>query len=438
MTLPIAALFASLLVVSACRDAGQEQSGPPVPFVEAVEARQGSVAAEERVSGIVRAVNQVAIRPEIEAPIVEVLVRNGDRVREGQPLVRQELSTLGDQIRQAEAALRLARAAADEERARVTEVASRVTRSRALAEENLVSAQELESLEAQLAAARASADQAAAAVDEAEAALAERRSASGRALVRAPISGTVGSRDAEVGMVAGPSDVLFVIGDLSDLIVEVPLTEEMLTHVREGQSVRIHSKRISGGTMDGTLSRISPFLRSGSFSTVGEIRISNSDGSLQPGMFVQVDLLYGESEQGTLVPASALWEDPATGEIAAWVVTGATGKDAATQVSRRPIEIVTEGHSAAAVRGITQGERVVVIGQHFFESDRGEARVRLMSWERVMELQTLQREDVLEDYLARQQRLAQTIGARPFTNEQFLGDHARAASQPEPKREGGV
>ncbi|MDX1582928.1 MAG: efflux RND transporter periplasmic adaptor subunit [Thermoanaerobaculia bacterium] len=426
--IPCFILCLPVLLLAACGpdEAGAEsREDANTPYVEVVQADEGTLPLEERVSGVVRAENQVAIRPEIEAPIIEVLVRNGESVERGQPLVRQDPTALREQMREMEAALRLARAAAEEERARVAEIEARVRRSRTLAEEELISEQELETLEAQLAAIRASATQAVARVEQAEAALGESRSELGRATIRAPISGTIGRRDAEVGMIAGPGDVLFVIGDLDDLIVEVPLTEEMLRYVETGQTVRIHSPRLEGGSIEGTLARISPFLEAGSFSTVGEIEISNPDGRLHPGTFVQVDLLYGESERATLVPTSAIWEDPETGELTAWVLsepdTVAASAGAKGQVERREIAVIGQGRLSAAIGGVAPDEWVVVIGQHLFEGESGEARLRSTTWERVAELQNLQREDLLENYLAKQQRLAQLLGARPLSNEEFLG-----------------
>ena len=44
---------------------------------------------------------------------------------------------------------------------------------------------------------------------------------------------------------------------------------------------------------------------------------------------------------------------------------------------------------------------------------------------RAESLQRLQREDLLADYLARQQELAKKLGARPMTNEEFLGANGR-------------
>ncbi len=415
----IAVLAAGL--VAGCNSESDAEPDVAVPFVEVVEASEGSLPLEERVSGIIRAENQVAIRAEIEAPIVEVLVRNGETVRRGQALVRQDASILRNRVREAEAAASLAEASADEERARVRELEARVERMRALSAQKLVSEQDLETLEAQLAANRAGTAQEQARVEQAKANLEENRRELERAVIRAPISGSVGRRDAEVGMIARPGDVLFVIGNLESLIVEVPLTEEMLGFVKEGQSVRIHSPLLDGGSMEAKLARISPFLESSSFSTVGEIEITNPDRKLHAGMFVEVDLLYGESEKATLVPTSALWEDPKTREMTVWVATDMENDATTSGLERRLVELHGEGQLTVAANSVRPGEWVVVVGQHLLEGDRVDARVRRTTWQRVEYLQRLQREDLLEGYLAKQQELARTIGARPQTNEEFLG-----------------
>lgn len=432
-TKPAAAL-ATLLLAAAlvgCRSAEKpsaEGRGPQVPpAVEALPARSGSLPLEERVSGRVRARNQVAIRAEIEAPIVAVTVANGDAVRRGQPLVRLDDAALREQLRQSEASLRLTQAAAQEAHARVAELEAQVVRTRALAAEKLVSELELETQEARLAAARAGADQAEARVDQARATVEERRNALGKTLVRAPVAGRLGQRNAEVGMIANPSTPLFVVGDLGELIVEVPLTEGMLSYVRAGMPVRVAAQSLAEPLV-AELSRVSPFLAAGSFSTVGEIDVDNPDGRLQPGMFVAVDVLYGESERATLVPTSALWEDPRTGAVGVYVVDMAGAVPASSELSGearsvelRPVEVLAEGTATVGVRGVEQDEWVVTVGQHLIHGqDATSARVRVTTWERVLELQGLQREDVLRGFLDKQQRLARLRGAEPPTNEEFM------------------
>ncbi|HVS16290.1 MAG TPA: efflux RND transporter periplasmic adaptor subunit [Thermoanaerobaculia bacterium] len=412
---PLAALALAAIACAGGSDGRGERDEAPTPILEAVEARAGGLPLEERLTGVVRAENQVAIRPQISGPVVEVLVRNGETVRRGQPLVRLEEATVREQMRQAEADLRLARAALDEERARVAERAAQVTRTRSLHAQDLVSELDLETQEAQLDAVRASAAQAEARVEQAAATLEERRAALDRAVVRAPVAGRVGQRNAEVGMLAGTDTVLFLLGNLDSLIIEIPLTEQMLGYVDVGQTVRIEAPTLGPTGIEAKLIRISPFLAEGTFSTIGEIDVANPDGRLRPGMFVTVDVLYGESEVATLVPTSALWEDPVSGDLGVYVapemgrvaVTSETGSGRATQpVEFRPVEVLAEGRSSVGVRGVSPGEWAITVGQQMLASrEEPLAVVRPTTWERVVQLQELQREDVLRSFLEKQQRV---------------------------------
>ena len=457
-----ACLLLSTLIVAGCGRATEERATERrLPLVEAVESRLGTLPLEETVNGVVRAGNQVAIRPEIAAPIVEVAVRSGEAVEAGQVLVRLQDGELRERLRQAEADVRLAEAAATEAEARAAEVEARLRRTLALAEQELVSEQELETQQAQLAALRASAAQAVARVEQAMATADERRSALTKTLVRSPVAGRVGQRQAEVGMRVDPGSVLFLVGSLDEVMVEVPLTQQMLDHLDTGMPVRIEHQATSREPIAAELSRISPFLAEESFTTVGEIDVENRDGRLRPGMFVTVRILYGESERATLIPTSAVWEDPESGDRGVFVVEDATGlaspnaagreaSDVSRSVVFRPISALAEGGSTVGVEGVEAGEWVVILGQHLLrqaardEQLRGDeqsaggavntrARVRPTSWEVVQGLQSLQREDLLAEFLDKQQRIAAVLGAEIPDSEEVVDrilqqDHADAES----------
>lgn len=439
---PAATLLAAfLLTLAACGGSDgtdSERVEAKVPLVEAVEARSGALPLTERLSGVVEARNQVAVRSEIEGRVVEVLVRNGESVREGQALVRLDDATLRERLRQAEAGVRVAEATAASARARVAELDARVTRSRTLAEQDLIPDVDLETLEAQVDAARAEADEQAARVEEARSLVEERRAALDRATVRSPVAGKVGRRDVEVGMLVDPGQALFRVGDTEQVIVEVSLTEDMLAYLDDGQPVEIYPGRgaaESADALEAKLSRISPFLAEDSFSTVAEIDVDNADGRLRPGMFVTVDVLYGQTEQATLVPSSALWEDPQDGEIRVFVLEDGAGtpipsEDAPLGVEvRDDVEILAQGRGSVGLRGVEPGERVVTVGQHLIsQDDDARVRVRLASWQEVQELQSLQREDLLANHMAKQRRLAREMGAEPPSNEDYmnLGESAAA------------
>ncbi len=458
---------------------GDREHSNVTPAVEIVQARRGSLPLEEKLNGVVKARNQVAIRPEIEAAVRGVLVRSGDAVARGQPLVRLDDQALADQVRQAEANLRLAEGQAAEARAGVAEVEAQVTRTRALAAQDLVPQIELDTQEAQLDAAQAQAEQAAARVDQARATLGERRAQIAKTVVRSPVAGRVGQRNAEVGMLATPSSTLFLVGDLSELRIEVPLTEAMLGHVREGTPVEIRSQALGEAPIRARLSRISPFLEEGSFSTTGEIDVDNRGGRLRPGMFVEVSVLYGASRQATLVPASALWEDPETGDRGVYV-SRAFGREhpgevrlhpaahAAGPISDRayafrlvPVEVLAQGRGEAGVRGIEPGTWVASVGQNLLrrESEDEEAvaetaaegakeekgtagaagasapaasaptaRVRPTTWQSVLSIEGLQREDLLERFLAKQRIVARALGTEIPDNPETVDEVLRRAA----------
>ena len=434
----MACLAVLLAGIVACGESADETAGAVRldPLVEAVEARFGALPLEETAPGAVRARNQVAIRPEIEGRVVEVLARAGESAKRGQPLVRLDDAEPRERQRQAEADVQLAEASAAAARARTAELAARVARTRSLAAEKLVSVQDVESLEAQLDVLRASADEAAARVEQARAAAEEERSALAKTVVRAPVAGRLGERRAEVGMLVDGGDALFLIGDLDELIVEVNLTEAMLAEVEVGQEVAIET-RAGGEPIAATLSRISPFLAEESFTALGEIDVDNRAGRLRPGMFVSVRILVGQSERAALVPVSAVWEEPASGELGVFVVEEAAGlaemaldgTDSPEQpraVALQPVRVLAEGRGAAGVAGIEEGAWVVTVGQHLLRAElrvareaaadgappgTTRARVRPVSWERVASLQKLQNEDLLAGFLAKQQTLAGALGA---------------------------
>ena len=462
-TLRVAALGMGLTVLACGGDARQQESTKRLaPLVEAVVATSGALPLEESLPGAVRARNQVSIRPEIEGRVVEVLVRSGEAVERGQPLVRLDPDEPRERLRQAEADVRLAEAAAVAPRARVAELETRVGRNRSLAQQQLVSEQDLETLEAQLEALRASLDEALARVEQAQAMAEERRSELAKTTVRAPVSGRLGERRVEVGMLVDPSSVLFPVGDLDELIVEIDVPESMLSSLEEGMPALVAPRPATSEPIRARLSRLSPFLAADSFTTVGEIDVENRDGRLNPGMFVTVRLLVGESRQATLVPISAVWEDPATGRRGIFVVQETAGLEnpaddgEASEEERtvvfRPVEVLAEGHGAAGVSGVDEGAWVVTVGQHLLAAERRSAtgagdaeagadaptaaRVRPASWDRVLELQSLQDEDLLAGFLDKQRKIAAALGAEIPESEDVVDRVLEAAAAEESRPPG--
>ncbi len=398
----------------------------PAPAVEAVQAQIGTLPLEERLSGRVKAENQVAIFPEIAAQIVRIAVQTGDRVAAGQPLVYLRDTSYQEQLRQAEASLRVSTAEAERAAAQLREAETRLARAETLAVRQFLSIQELESERAQVASARAGHQQALARISLSRAAVEEEREALRRAVVRSPISGYVGQRNAEVGMRVEPGTQLFTVGNLDNVRVEVAIPDNMLGRILPGQTALIRTAADEEGIIRAAVSRISPFLETGSYSAAAEIDVPNSAGRLQPGMFVTVDVQYGESRQATLIPVSALYEDPATGILGVYVATG-FGSEVPVELPEtyspanpppfsepvpmavRRITVLARGRDAVGVQGIQPGDWVVTVGQNLLSGPKEKqpmARIRPVPWSRVTHLQLLHDQDLLRTFMEKQQRLA--------------------------------
>ncbi|MEX0724040.1 MAG: efflux RND transporter periplasmic adaptor subunit [Gracilimonas sp.] len=396
----------------------QQQDNNVIPSVEAVQARYGALPLVERFSGNVRSVNQVALYPEISGVVEEIFVQNGQYVEKGDKLVQMNTNILQQQLQQAEAGFKIANAELKQAKARLTEIQNEYNRTKQLEEKDLTSQVEVERVEGQLLSAKADVELAEARLSQADSQVNERQDELDKAVVRAPISGTVGQRNAEVGMQASTNTQLFLIGDLSRLKVQIVLTESMLNRIEVGQTARILVENRDGEQqiVNAEISRISPFLNEITRSTEAEIEVSNDSGLLRPGMFVPVDVLFGESEQATLIPVSALYTDPSTGEEGVYIATsldseiepvsdtsgssdGPGAMTEPTQVQFKSINVIAEGRMELGVSGIENGQWIVTVGQDLLSEGRTQARVRAMSWDRIFQLQNLQREDLLREIM---------------------------------------
>jgi len=408
-----------LLACAGKSESNENQDNGIIPAVEAVQTRDGSLPLTQRLSGIVEAKNQIEIYPEINAVIVEVYVKNGDVVKKGQPLLRLRDKEFVERSKQAKAGYRIAEAQLKQAEARLNEIKSELRRIETLAAQGLTSSTELESAQTRSISAEADVALAQARLEQAKATVDERNETLAQTVIRAPISGSVGNRNAEVGMLVTGNTRLFTLGQLEDIRIEVILTDRMLSYIQEGQRVEIVNENVPEGFINSKLSRISPFLNPVTHSTEAEIDLKNPGGELKPGMFVSVDIFYGESEQATLVPLSALFENPTSGETGVYVTESAFNRELVVHVQKDkslelsdpvdfkfvPVDVIAKGRMEAGIRGIDSNKWVITLGQNLIGGDEGKARVRPVKLGWVERLQLLQREDLMEGLAKRQKQV---------------------------------
>lgn len=427
------AVVIALGLLAGCGGADDEgRSGPPgrstgdqePPSVETVLSEFGGLPLEARVSGTVQAQNQVELYPEVSERVTDVYVESGDYVEEGAELVQLRDRSYQDRLRQAEASLRIARADERSARASLAEAQARLDRTERLVQQEFESTQQLESVRAEVESAEANVDQAEGQVEQAEATVQERQAELEETVIRAPFSGYVGERSVQIGQRVDTGTLLFTIGSLDQVRVRASISDRLYSQIRKGQRVEVLPDGNADEAVQAEVSRISPFLDSSSYSARVEIDVDNSEQQLRPGMFVEVNIFYGESDQATLIPRSALYNNPRTGENGVFVASELgeemsiemtsdgdeeTDLTEPTPMQFQPVDVVAEGREVAGVRGIDPGTWVVTVGQELLMQRGGDvdARVRAMEWDRIMSLQRLQDQDVLRDFMERQQRMAQ-------------------------------
>ena len=426
-------LATAVVLLSACaqedQSGGRGRSGEQrIPAVEAVEVRSGTLPLEERLAGSVVARNQTEIFAEVGGRIVEVLAYDGDGVASGAPLVRLRDTEFEEQRQQALAGLQVAEARVKQAEANNARVQAALTRTETIVERNLGSRAELEIAQAEALSAEAELQLMRAERQQAASLVAERVSALGETVIRAPITGVVGGRNAEVGQLATTGTPLFVIGDPASMRVTITLTQRMLGYIKTGTRVNIFPDAALDDAIEASISRISPFLHPVTRTTNAEIEVDQDDGvRLRPGMFVTVDVLYGESQVSSLVPNNAIYSQVRDGREGVYVASldeanrplegrGAelprSDLDPSGPVAVQfvPVSVVARGRLATAIDGVEPGQWVVTVGHHLLaSSESSQAVVQPTPWDHIMRLQQMQTRDLLDMIRRRQGDLVNDI-----------------------------
>lgn len=237
--------------------ATQEASESPVITVTVTRATVEDVSPSFEAGGVVRSRASALIASRVLAPIAQVHVRAGDRVRRGTTLVTLDAQDIHAERGRAEAgsmsAAEVARAASGDVRGAESALTlARATHDRmaSLHAKRSATAQELDQAVAALTAAEAQRASAQSRLAAAEAArLAAEASAQAAVItatytvLSAPFDGIVTERRADPGSMATPGSPLLVLEDPTTYRLEVQADEARARFVRPGQlvSVRIDS-----------------------------------------------------------------------------------------------------------------------------------------------------------------------------------------------------
>ena len=238
-------IFAALFVLAIAGVVAaslRPKSEPPLT-VQTGAARKGAITRIVTAGGKLQAATEVKLSSNITGDLIELLIREGDRVTRGQVLGRIDARRYGAQLNQSEAARNSAAADDEVQNVRVTQLKADLARVDRLVASQNASAAEAEKAHAELDGARAQAASAGQRLAQADAALREARHQYSLTTLTAPMDGIVTQRLKQVGeRVRGSDfseDVLMVISTLSKMEMKMEVGEHEVVYVKEGDPAEI-------------------------------------------------------------------------------------------------------------------------------------------------------------------------------------------------------
>jgi RND family efflux transporter MFP subunit len=293
--------------------------------------------------GTVEALEEVTLTTKLTGRVAAVPVKEGDRVRAGQVLVRLEDDEILVQVRQAEAAVAQAQA-------NLENAIPNLARMESLYDSGAVSKAQLDAARLQLSTAKAQ-------VAQAEAALGFAQLQAHHAVVVSPLTGTVTHRYVDPGSLAslmpGQSN-LVTVAQIDTVYVVLDVSETDLGRLRVGQQVAISADAYPQRKFLGSVREIAPSADSRTRNFRIKVAVENPDHALKPGMFARGDITVAQIGDALVIPRDAVVS--ASGRRTVFVVEA--GKARIREVRLGQLS----GPVVQILSGLRVGESVVVAG----------------------------------------------------------------------------
>ena len=274
-------------------------------------------------SGTIRPVVEVKITPEVSGEIVEIYIKEGDRVEAGDLVLKIRQDLYLSQVEQAGASLGSLRAECARCRAEVRQARLNYERDQKLFDLNAISTAEFQHSKTDLEVAQSGLRAAEFAIRSGEAQLREARENLQKTTLYAPISGIVSQMNVERGeRVVGTSQMagteLFRIADFSRMEVMVEVGESDVVRIRPSDSVRVEIDAYPRQRFRGVVTQIANSAKVTNFGV--RIELLPDSVKFLPGMSAAVDIVTQRKDDCLTVPVGSVFTRDR--ESFVWVVTG--------------------------------------------------------------------------------------------------------------------
>lgn len=174
-------------------------------------------------------------------------------------------------------------------------------------------------------------------------------------VIRAPISGFVSEKVADVGEYISPNTPNSKIATIlrtSTLRMKIDIPESDIGKVATGQGISLSTSAYPDRNFAGTVVRIAPSLNATARTMSVEAEVQNSEGLLKPGQFATVRITQSKPEAAVVIPVKAVKTVGDTNSV--FVIKDGIAREQFVQLG------LLEGDMIQVKRGIVDGDRVAI------------------------------------------------------------------------------
>ena len=267
-------------------------------------------------SGYIVAERKAAVASKVTGRLVQLRVEEGSHVRAGQVIAQLENDDVVAARNQAKANLNVAKHHLEVSEAELAEATLSFQRNRELFEEQYVSRAVYDTAEARYKKARAAVSAAEAEVNAAHAAFEAAEVAIEYTMIRAPFSGVVLTKNADVGDIVAPVSgaaeakaAVVTMADMDSLQVEVDVAESNIALVQGGQPCEIQLDAIPDERFRGFVHMVVPTADRTKATVLVKVRFRQTDERILPEMSAKVAFLSREIADNEQQPITAVKQD---------------------------------------------------------------------------------------------------------------------------------
>ena len=308
---------------------------PPPEAVTSIVAQREQWPVTMTVIGTMAAVHGVVVSADLPGTVARINFDSGKSVHQGEVLVELDTRQERAQLASLEAQRDLARL--------------NFGRMQQLVNEGVISRMEY--------------DQATAQQKATEANVAEIRATIDRKTIRAPFSGILGIRKVNLGQYLPAGSPVVSNQSLNPIYVNIGVPQQAVAQVQVGRKLRVTAEDVAGQVFIGTVTALDSEVDETTRNIQVQATLSNPEGKLRPGMFVQVELAVGASRPVIALPASAINYAPYGDSV--FVITDLKGPKGQTHRGVRQQFVKLEGargDQVAVISGLNPGDEVVTSG----------------------------------------------------------------------------